>query len=94
MIYIYSEINLNCVEPRKGPCAKLLTKVHKFDLVLTDTENMTSHYISLHQNNVYKTNLKYRRDKIPENGGTLISVICAAQFHFDVIFSMTLDFVS
>jgi len=42
---IYSEINLNCVEPRKGPCVKLFTKVHQFDVVLTDTENMTSHYV-------------------------------------------------
>ena len=26
------------------------TKVHQFDLVLTDTENMTSHYVVLCQN--------------------------------------------
>jgi len=42
---IYSENILNCVEPHKGPCVKLFTKVHQFDLVLTDTENMTSHYV-------------------------------------------------
>jgi len=41
--FIYSEITLNCVEPRKVLCVKL--KVHQFDLVLTDTENMTSHYV-------------------------------------------------
>ena len=40
----------NCVEPRKGPCVKLFTKVHQLDLVLTDTENMTSHYVDLCQN--------------------------------------------
>jgi len=50
MIYIYYEITLNCVEPYKGPCVKHFTKVHQFDLVLTDTENMTSHYIGLCQN--------------------------------------------
>ena len=42
-----SENTLNCVEPRKGPCVKCFTKVHQFDLVLTDTENMTSHYVGL-----------------------------------------------
>ena len=50
---IYEDVNypfeddlyiLNCVELRKGPCVKLFTKVHQFDLVLTDTENMMSHY--------------------------------------------------
>jgi len=45
--FIYSEINLNCVEPR---VLNLFTKVHQFDLVLTDTENMTSHYVGLCQN--------------------------------------------
>jgi len=48
--FIYSEINLNCVEPRKGLCIKLFTKVHYSDLVLTDKENMTSHYVGLCQN--------------------------------------------
>ena len=42
---IYSEITLNCVEHHKGPCGKLFTKVHQFDIVLTDTENMMSHYM-------------------------------------------------
>ena len=31
---------------------------------------------------------------IPENGGKQISIFCAAQFQFDVIYSMTLDFDS
>jgi len=39
--FIYSEISLYCVEP---------TKIHQFDLVLTDTENMMSHYVGLCQN--------------------------------------------
>ena len=36
----------------KGPCVKPFTKVHQFDLpvVLTDTENLTSHYVGLSQN--------------------------------------------
>jgi len=40
-IYIYSEITLNCVEPCKGSCVELFTKIYQFDLVLTDTENNT-----------------------------------------------------
>jgi len=46
------KLTLNSVEPRKGPlpCVKLFTKVHSFYLILTDTENMTSHYVGLCQN--------------------------------------------
>jgi len=77
--FIHSEITLNCVEPRKGPCVKLFTKIHQFD-----------------QNIVYKTNLKYRWEKIPENRGKKMSIFCAGQFQFDAIYrySMILDFVS
>jgi len=45
--FIYSENTLNCVELHKGPCVKLFTI---FDLVLTNTENMTSHYVDFCQN--------------------------------------------
>jgi len=47
---LYSENTLNCVEPRKRLCVKLYTKVHQFDLVLTNLVNMTSHYVGLCQN--------------------------------------------
>ena len=39
------KLTLNCVEARKGPCVKHFTKVLEFNLVLTDTENMKSHYV-------------------------------------------------
>ena len=63
---------LNCVELRKGPCVKLFTKVHQFDLVLTDAENMTSHYVGSCQNtnNTFSkqiSNFKYRWEHLPEN---------------------------
>jgi len=45
---MYFEITPNCVEPRKD--LKRFTKVHQFDLVLTDTENMTSYYVCVCQN--------------------------------------------
>jgi len=44
------KLTLNSVEPRKGLCVKVFTKVHSFYLILTDTENMTSHYVGLCQN--------------------------------------------
>jgi len=50
ILFIYSEITLNCAESRKGLCVKLFTKVHPFDLVLTHTDNMTSHYVGVCQN--------------------------------------------
>ena len=40
---LYSEITLNCVEPRKGRCVKTFYESSLICLVLTDTENMTSH---------------------------------------------------
>ena len=69
---MYFEITPNCVEPRKGPCVKLFTKVHQFDLVLTDAENMTSHYGGSCQNTNNRfskqiSNFKYRWEHLPEN---------------------------
>ena len=40
------EIILNCAERRKVQS----TKLHQFDIVSPDTENMTSHYFGLCQN--------------------------------------------
>ena len=62
-ICIYEDVNYpfeddvyirNCVEHHKGPCGKLFTKVHQFDLILTETEIMTDvtlcRLMSKHQN--------------------------------------------
>ena len=73
MIYINCEITLNWVEPRKGPCVKLFTKVHQFDRYWEHDVTLCQ-LKSKHQNIVYKTNLKYWWEKIPENGGKLISI--------------------
>ena len=68
----------NCVEPRKGPCVKLFTKVHQLDLVYKTNLKFE---ISMRK--------KYQKMEVSK-----FLYFALVQIQFDAIYSMILDLVS
>ena len=75
---------------------KLFKKVDYFDLVLTDTENMTSHYVGLCQNTKREFTKQIKIWNIDEKKYQKMDVLKCLYFalQFVAIYSMLIDFVS